>query len=69
MFTVPSWEGDWKDVSQSLQIRFTVRSNGTPGLITVSRDDDDLYQVLDMTPAQPNAIKSKYLFSSFTIHE
>jgi len=68
-FTVTSRQGEWKDISQTGQIIFSVTSNGSPGFITVGRNDDGLYLLLDMTPAQANAIKSKYFISSLTVHE
>jgi hypothetical protein len=68
-FAVTSRQGDWKDISQTGQMVFSVKTNNQPGIITVGRDDGGIYLVLDMTPAQPTAIKSKYFISSLTLHE
>jgi hypothetical protein len=68
-FTVTSYQGEWKDISEAGQIIFDIKTNNHPGIITIGRRAQGIYLVLDKTPSQPEAIKSKYFISSLTVHE
>jgi len=69
VFTVTSQQGEWKDISQEGETSFSVLIDNKPGRITIGRNSNGPYLMLDMTPSRPDGINFKYLISSLTAHE
>jgi hypothetical protein len=69
VFTVTSQQGTWTDISQEGEIRFSVHTDNHPGAITVGRNSEGPYLIVDMTPSRPDGINFKYFISSLTVHE
>ena len=69
VFTVTSQQGTWKDISQEGETSFSVLIDNQPGTITVGRNSEGPYLILDMTPSRPDGINFKYFISSLTVHE
>jgi hypothetical protein len=69
VFTVTSQQGAWKDISQEGETSFSVQIDNQHGTITVGRNSEGPYLILDMTPSRPDGINFKYFISSLTVHE
>src|SRR5688572_4617951 len=66
VFNIQSAEGDWNNIGNTGKLTLQILDDAnTPGRVTMGRDENGVYIILDMTPGNPDGINQRFNINAY----